>query len=68
MTKGFLDNADIAELLAREAEEAEGHRQIAFKRACHEAFLWPEEAIYCSNGSSLDRITTSFAEASRASR
>ena len=44
MIKGVLDNGDIAELLAREAEQAEGHRQMAFKRGCHEAFLWPEEA------------------------
>lgn len=43
MHKGLLDNADIAELLALEAEQAEGHRQMAFKRACHEAFMWPEE-------------------------
>ncbi len=39
-----LDNAGIAELLIREAEAAEGHRQMAFKRAAGEAFMWPEEA------------------------
>ena len=39
-----LDNAAIAELLAREAENAEGHREMAFKRASREAFLWAEEA------------------------
>jgi len=36
MTKGSLDNGDIAELLAREA--------MAFKRTCGEAFLWTEVA------------------------
>lgn len=40
----MLDNAAIAELLVREADSAEGHRQLAFKRACRAAFLWPEEA------------------------
>jgi hypothetical protein len=39
-----LDNAVIAELLIREAETAEGHRERAFRRAAHEAFMWPEEA------------------------
>jgi histidinol phosphatase-like PHP family hydrolase len=39
-----LDNAAIAELLIREAEIATGHRELAFKRAAHEAFMWPEEA------------------------
>ncbi len=39
-----LDNVALAELLAREAEAAEGHRQLAFRRASRQAFLWPEEA------------------------
>jgi histidinol phosphatase-like PHP family hydrolase len=39
-----LDNAAIAELLVREAANAEGHRERAFRRAAHAAFLWPEEA------------------------
>jgi histidinol phosphatase-like PHP family hydrolase len=39
-----IDNASIAELLMREAEEAEGHRKLAFRRAARAAFLWPEEA------------------------
>jgi histidinol phosphatase-like PHP family hydrolase len=39
-----LDNATIAELLIREAGTAEGHRERAFRRAAHAAYLWPEEA------------------------
>jgi histidinol phosphatase-like PHP family hydrolase len=39
-----MDNASIAELLAREAETAEGHREKAFRRAAHAAFMWPVEA------------------------
>ena len=38
-----LDNAAIAELLIRRADEAEGHREKAYRRAAHAAFLWPEE-------------------------
>jgi histidinol phosphatase-like PHP family hydrolase len=40
----LLDNAAIAELLIREAETATGHREQAFRRAAHNAFMWPEEA------------------------
>ena len=40
----MLDNAAIAELLIREAEGASGHRELAFRRAAREAFMWPEEA------------------------
>lgn len=40
----MLDNAAIAELLIREAETAEGHREQAFRRAAHAAFMWSEEA------------------------
>ena len=39
-----LTNADLAELLARRADESEGLRQRAFRRAARNAFLWPEEA------------------------
>ncbi len=39
-----LNNASIAELLVREAEQATGHRELAFRRAAHQAFLWPVEA------------------------
>ena len=39
-----LSNADVAEFLAREAEEQEGIRRRAFKRAARNAFLWPEQA------------------------
>jgi putative hydrolase len=40
--KAGLSNAEIAELLAREAENYEGIRQRAFKKAARSAFLWPE--------------------------
>lgn len=40
----MLDNAAIAELLILEAEKAEGHRELAFRRAAREAFMWPREA------------------------
>ncbi len=39
-----LRNAQLAELLAREAERAEGHAARALRRASRLAFLWPEEA------------------------
>jgi histidinol phosphatase-like PHP family hydrolase len=42
--RGRLDNAALAELLARSAETTEGIRQRAFRRAARSAFLWPEEA------------------------
>jgi putative hydrolase len=37
-------NAEIAELLARAGERAEGHRQRAYRRAARAALAWPEEA------------------------
>lgn len=39
-----LSNADIAELLAREADAAEGQRKRALGRAASAALLWDEEA------------------------
>jgi putative hydrolase len=39
-----LSNADLAELLARKAEQEEGIRQRAYKRAARSAFLWPVQA------------------------
>jgi histidinol phosphatase-like PHP family hydrolase len=39
-----LSNAQVAELLAREAEHASGHMQRALRSAARRAFLWPEEA------------------------
>lgn len=39
-----VSNADLAELLALEAADAEGMYQRALKRAARAAFLWPEEA------------------------
>lgn len=40
----IVTNADIAELLYREAERATGHLQRALRRAAHRAFLWPVQA------------------------
>lgn len=40
----MLDNAAIADLLIREAADAEGHRGMALRRAAHSAFMWPLEA------------------------
>ena len=39
-----VSNADLAELLAVAARDAEGILQRALKRAARAAFLWPEEA------------------------
>lgn len=53
----MLDNATIAELLIREAEQAEGHREQAFRRAAHAAFMWPEEAAdVAAGGRSLTEL------------
>ena len=41
----MLTNDQIAELLAREAETAEGHRERALRRASRAAFMWPVEAM-----------------------
>src|ERR1700759_3864695 len=40
----FLTNAELAELLAREATPREGILVRAFRRASRSAFLWPEAA------------------------
>jgi histidinol phosphatase-like PHP family hydrolase len=53
-----MDNASIAELLVRAAEQAEGHREQAFRRAAHAAFLWPVEAAeLAAAGRSLTELT-----------
>ncbi len=41
----FVSNADLAELLAREADGAKPPLTRAFRRAARRAFLWPEEAF-----------------------
>ena len=41
---GFLQNSEIAELLALAAETAKMPLQKAFRRASRKAFMWPEEA------------------------
>lgn len=49
-----LRNGAIAELLAREAENAKGNLQRAFRRAARSAILWPREAEeILVNGESL---------------
>ncbi len=45
-----MDNASIAELLVREAQKAEGHRELAFRRAARAAFMWPLEASELAEG------------------
>jgi histidinol phosphatase-like PHP family hydrolase len=53
----LLDNAAIAELLIREVEQATGHRELAFRRAAREAFMWPEEATsVAESGRSLTEL------------
>lgn len=39
----MLSNAELAELLAREAEEQSGILSRAYRRAARSAFLWPEQ-------------------------
>ena len=39
-----ISNTELAELLAREAEQSSGIRVRAFRRAARSAFLWPERA------------------------
>ena len=41
----MLSNADVAELLSRESENATGHVRQALKRAAGAAFLWPDEVV-----------------------
>ena len=53
----FLTNADIAELLATEAETATQPLQKALRRASRKAFLWPEEAAQLiQQGRSLEEF------------
>jgi histidinol phosphatase-like PHP family hydrolase len=40
-----VSNAQLAELLAREAENVSGIRVRAFRRVARSAFLWPERAV-----------------------
>jgi histidinol phosphatase-like PHP family hydrolase len=56
-TRTAMDNGSIAELLIRESESAEGHREQAFRRAAHAAFMWPMEASeLLSSGRSLTEL------------
>lgn len=45
----MLNNASIAELLILEAEMTERHREVAYRRAAHSAFMWPVEAVEVVN-------------------
>lgn len=57
MPQSSIDNAAIAELFVREAETAEGHREQAFRRAAHAAFMWPVEVSdLASTGRSLTEL------------
>jgi putative hydrolase len=49
-----LTNAQLGELLARAAENEEGHRQRALRRASRGAFAWPEEVtVFLEQGRPL---------------
>jgi histidinol phosphatase-like PHP family hydrolase len=55
--KKSLSNADVAELLALEAERRDGILRRAFKRAARSAFLWPEESTaLLAQGRSLTEL------------
>lgn len=52
-----LSNAELAELLAREAENANAPLNRAFRRASRRAFFWPEEAsVVLASGRSLTEL------------
>jgi histidinol phosphatase-like PHP family hydrolase len=52
-----LSNSQLAELLSREADRAEGIRRRAFRRAARSAFLWPEHAAtLLEQGRSLEEL------------
>jgi histidinol phosphatase-like PHP family hydrolase len=54
MAKRILTNADLADLLADEAEEQSGTLSRAYRRAARSAFLWPQTvAGLISTGESL---------------
>ena len=60
----MVDDAAIAELLICEAETAEGHREQAFRRAAHAAFMWSEEGTdIAAAGRSLTELGTLAHEA-----
>jgi hypothetical protein len=53
-----LANAEIAEMLAREAEHAKQPLQRALRRAARRAFLWPDEVADLSRrGESLTQLS-----------
>jgi histidinol phosphatase-like PHP family hydrolase len=53
-----LNNAEIAEMLAREAEHAKQPLQRALRRAARRAFLWPDEvADLTQRGESLTQLS-----------
>ena len=55
--KDGVSNAELAELLAREAEQVSGIRVRAFRRAARSAFLWPVRASdLVANGGELTEL------------
>jgi histidinol phosphatase-like PHP family hydrolase len=57
MTDIELTNGDLAELLARSAENEEGHRVRALRRASRAAMFWPDEAAdLAERGRSLTEL------------
>ncbi len=58
MPRAPISNSTLAELLAREAENASGNLQRAFRRAARAAFLWPLEAAdVVSSGEPLTQFS-----------
>jgi histidinol phosphatase-like PHP family hydrolase len=56
-SRAGLSNAEVAELLALEAEKVEGQLRMAFKRAARLSFIWPEEvAELFSRGETLTSL------------
>lgn len=54
----MLSNAEIAEMLAREAEHAKQPLQRALRRASRRALIWPDEVTtLCSRGESLTQLS-----------
>lgn len=51
-----MDNAGVAELLARAAEQAEGNLQKALRRASRVALTWPVEAVPLAERGELQQL------------
>jgi DNA polymerase (family 10) len=56
--EGAVTNADLAELFARAAEDEEGHRARALRRASRAAMLWEDEAGSAAERGGLTELRT----------